>query len=98
MPESNGFSSLISSKNSLRRPSRIEYVMASSTPASEKSGTTNGAAVTALGGATGFLAASLGGIERAGVKRIGRGEATCRVGIGDGIGVRLRFGLRTRCA
>jgi len=39
-----------------------------------------------------------GGIERAGVNRTGRGGATCRVGIGEGIGVRFRFGPRTKWA
>src|SRR5687768_10784861 len=57
--------------------------MASSTPASVKSGTTS-----APRGGTG---ASLrwsreGGIDRAGVTRTARGGATCLVGIGDGIG------------
>src|SRR5262245_47185382 len=71
------------SKNSPRRPSRIEYVIASITPASAKSGTTRGPR---CGWTAGLRWSRAGGIERAGVTRTGRGGATCFVGRGDGIG------------
>src|SRR5687767_14622884 len=90
MPERSGFSSRMRSKNSPRRPSRIEYVIASSTPASVKSGTTS-----APRGGTGASLrwSRVGGIERAGLTTAGRGGATCLVGIGDGTGSATRRAL-----
>src|SRR5688572_31287741 len=63
--------------------------MASSTPASVKSGTTR-----APRGGTGasFRWSRDGGIDRAGVTRTARGGATCFVGSGDGIGSLRRAG------
>src|SRR3954454_18342835 len=75
------------SKNSPRRPSRMEYVIARITPASAKSGATM--AGRGAGAGIGFLGAStraVGGIDRAGVTSVGRGGATCFSAIGDGTG------------
>src|SRR5437773_4593807 len=69
------------SKNSPRRPSRMEYVMARMIPASAKSGATSGPRAEA---GAGLRVSRMGGIERAGATRTGRGGATWRMGSGDG--------------
>src|SRR5262245_45192498 len=88
-----GLSSRIRSKNSPRRPSRIEYVIASSTPASAKSATTSGPRA---GTGAGRRTSRAGGIERAGVTSTGRGGATWRTGRGDGMGFGFALAVR-RC-
>jgi len=58
-----------------------------------KSGMTSGPRA---GEATGFRLSRRGGIERAGATSIGRAGATCRSGIGEGMGslrVRAVFGI-----
>src|SRR5512133_2196718 len=85
-----GFSSRMRSKNSPLRPSRIEYVMASRTPASVNSGivTAGRGGADATTGAGRRCSLAAGGIERAGSITAARAGATCLVGRGDGIGVR----------